>query len=237
MHCAGQNDCLEVVKVVFDAYPGAIHVTDHEGGLPLHHACCFAKNVEVVKFIYEANTEAISIKQMDGITPMHLAASQNDSPELLRLLLQLSPNAAAIEDNEGWVALRCIADRLKVEMSSRRLECFRILLNANPAAASQIGTLEERDIVSRLSLNAFPSINLQLYRELNWIARRQQLFLMVQFARDPLVMQIVASPTSSQLRNVELTPIVALMRLCQHYISHNSWNIPAGILRKILKFI
>jgi ankyrin repeat protein len=251
MHCAGQNDCLEVVEVVYKAFPEGIRVTDNEGGLPLHHACCFAKNVEVVKFIYEAHPDAISVKQQDGITPMHLAASQNDSPELLRFLLRVSPNAASVEDDEGWVALRCIADRLKEEMSARRLECFRILLHANPTAAAQIGLIEERDVISRLSLNALPSINVALYRELNWIARRQQLCLMLNIARDhfvvarihqsgqdtPLSLSSSAASTASVHPTTEYAPAVVLIRLCHLYVSADSRVIPSGVLRKILKFI
>lgn len=207
MHCAGQNDCLEVVRTIYNAYPEAVEIADSEGGLPLHHACCFTKNVEVVKLIYHAFPTAISIPQHDGVTPIHLAASQNDSVKSVQFLLQVCPEAASMADNEGWLALRCIGEALRSrdnnnKLTSRRMQCFRMLLQANPAAVKQI-SLVEHDFISRLCLNTLPTLNLPLYRELNYQARKHALCLMVQLAQLPFV-ELTLSSNGKQSRRVLL---------------------------------
>jgi ankyrin repeat protein len=252
MHCAGQNDCLDVVRAVYDAFPEAIAIPDNEGGLPLHHACCFTNNVEVVKLIYEAYPDAISVSQHDGVTPIHLAASQNDCPQLLNFLLEVYPTAASLQDNEGWTALQCVAEKLQDEATTRKLQCFRILLHANPAAANNL-PINGADMISRLSLNAFPSLNLDLYHELNWIARKSSLKLLIHLARKQNT-TILAAATAEYNHECEASILkrtgkfqsdeqvdrgkgIVLHRLCRLFTAEDSFEIPAGIMRKILKFI
>lgn len=260
LHCAGQNDCLEVVQTVYEAFPEAAGIEDSDGGLPLHHACCFTRNVEVVKLVYNANPAAIYHPQNDGVTPIHLAASQNDTPQLLRFLLSVFPRAASLRDNEGWVALRVVAEGLKSRISNRRLQCFRILLHATPPDSAQID-IEDANFISRLSLNAFPSLNPSLYRELNWMARKNALLLVLQFARVPIDVggyhdeqgtNLALSTFRSQSNQsgtlsfeqqlgfnslLQAERALVLLRLCRGFISSDSFEVPAGVLRKILKFI
>lgn len=142
LHCSGQNSSVEVVRRVLEAFPGGIHITDHEGGYPLHHACCFNSSVEVVKCMYEAYPGAMNIPQHSGnLSPIHLFAAQNDSPEILRYILKVSPLSAKCQDHDGWLPLHCLVNRDRYSMTSNRVECIRMLLKHYPEAVHVKSTL------------------------------------------------------------------------------------------------
>ena len=124
---------MAVVRRVLEAYPEGISVVDHEGGYPLHHACCFNSSVDVVKCMFEAYPPAMMLPQHSGnLYPIHLFAAQNDSPDILRYILEVSPGSAALQDNDGWLPLHCILNRDQSTITANRIECIRILLKHHP---------------------------------------------------------------------------------------------------------
>jgi ankyrin repeat protein len=262
LHCAGQNNCLDVVRLIHDAYPPAAKVPDFEGGLPLHHACCFNKgNVEVARFICEAYPSALTTPQPNGVTPMHLATSQNDSVELLQLILDKYPQATTLKDDEGWLPIDCLLEETKKRMSSALLDCVRLLSKANSSVVSRKVPLEE-NIISRIILHGNPFTDQQLYKRLNWMARRQGLLVVINLSNDQhdynyealdiylrksfALDYLMRDHHSRESIDVyvsrcvanEITHMKLLRRLCRQFMGSNSnGRVPSGILQKIIKMI
>lgn len=191
LHTAAQNTSLPVVQLIYQRYPSAIQHTDTEGGLPLHHACCMNSNLEVVKFLHEAFPDAISIPQhTDGVLPIHLAASRNSSPSIMKYLLEQHPDGALHPDSVGWLPLHCLLNNPATEMRANRLACMKLLLAAHPdavAVPSRSGQTpydlavnnDYHPHVQRLLLRAFPQVDTQSLRDLNWRARRVLMLFLV----------------------------------------------------------
>ncbi len=260
LHCAGQNNCLDVVQLIYDAYPIAVSIPDSEGGLPLHHACCFKGNAEVAKFICEAYPDALTSPQQGGITPIHLAASQNDSVELLRYILDKYPEATTLQDKEGWLPIDCLLDRINSRVTNPLLDCLHLLARANPSLVSGKVVLEE-SLISRILLNANPSPNVVMYRNLNWLARRNGVWILINlsndeheynydFATDHLrkyyAIQYLSNQPGSKhswedfvSRSVEyeVTRMKLLRKLCRHFMGNIHRGVPSGVLQKIIKML
>eukprot|EP01039_Chlorochromonas_danica_P000444 gene444-478_t len=187
LHLAGQNDSLEVVQTIYETFPEAIRIRDHEGGLPLHHACCLVENELVVKYLHEAYPEAISIAQDETrCTPLHLAAAFNSSPDIIRYILSVCPNGASVEDADGWCAVHSLLNTNSEDRwDGRKLECLRILLRENPQVRG-VYQQSQYDAVARTILRFQRDEDIVRYRELNWRARGVMVRLLVYFAR-PMV--------------------------------------------------
>jgi hypothetical protein len=184
LHSAGQNTFLNVVQMIFNAYPEAISKRDSEGGVPLHHACCFNSNLQVVKFMYDEYPDGISLAQVDGIMPIHLAASQNPSADVMRFILSNCPESAFAVDNHGWLPLHCLIDNDPLDMTASRIESLRMLLRAHPQAvlhknregrsALDCARLKHHcDYVIRLMLLACPEADPVELARLNWNSQRR----------------------------------------------------------------
>lgn len=258
LHCAGQNDCLEVVRAIYQAFPDAIHTKDLEGGLPLHHACCLNENAAVVKLLYEAFQDAILTPQHDGVTPLHLAASQNESPDVINYILSVCPEAAFVQDREGWCAIHCLLSNAKGRWSASRLECLRLIVKANPKVADVYSTSLE-DSAARIVLKyCGKELALARYQELSWKARYGAVWLIEHMSRHPIttfstpynrnkhITRLLAAgytDFNEVLRLAEkrvqwdAVGVGALQLLVSAYMNPSTMVIPSGVLRKIVDFL
>ena len=111
-------------------------------------------SLETVKLIYECYLQAISCADINGRLPIHYLFdydkffSEKDlATNKLRFILSKCPDCASIPDS-----------------SSQFKTAYQL-------------SLSEPTFVQRLVLRAKPDMNLQLYRELNYTARRMGMFL------------------------------------------------------------
>lgn len=254
LHCASQNTCIDVIKVVLDAYPEAIAVEDSDGGFPLHHACYFNHNPQVIKLMYESFPEAIRKQQhSNNLTPLHLAALNNDSREVMRYIISLYPESLRTPDKGGFLPLHCIIDAISSKISPGMIDCLRELLKAYPDAARHVcGTgdnvfhmLENKNIgylVRRLVYNTCVDQNIDKYHEYNWIGRRLTILLYFHIVKSyPISFNTNAS--TGKPKSIEYFKDI-LIRICLYDIgekdptaSPNRLKITNDIMHNIILFL
>jgi ankyrin repeat protein len=76
LHNVARYADRQVLEVVFDAFPEAIHHRTNKGNLPLHHACCADSSMKAINFLIEEYPEALTVYNEDGHLPFHCACLQ-----------------------------------------------------------------------------------------------------------------------------------------------------------------
>jgi ankyrin repeat protein len=222
LHAAAQNSFLDVVKFIYQQYPGAISRLDSDAGLPFHIACSLNSNIDVVKFLYSMLPSAISTVQDYGVLPLHLACSQNPKIEILQFLLSTYPDAVRATDDQRWLPLHCVVNNKQLLYSTKHYDFIQMIVKAYPEAVTirnghgdlhtpydSFCILHASDQIKRLLLKASPDLDIDLYHELNWEARRAVVLLFMRLtqriAQESITVMSIPSPSSSSFRKA-LTP-------------------------------
>jgi ankyrin repeat protein len=127
--------------VLLQAYPEAVQVQDHwgkklvevmdhNGMLPLHHACYNGLPIDMLQVLVDANPEACMVKDSigrqpwqllrisgaaarrdeEGMYPLHIACRKKASLNLLKLLLDAFPECILRMDDYGKTPTQLLAD-------------------------------------------------------------------------------------------------------------------------------
>eukprot|EP00985_Skeletonema_marinoi_P018452 scaffold10306_cov75-Skeletonema_marinoi.AAC.13 len=89
---------LEIIKVIYDAYPESISQEDSEGNMPLHYHCMNPKQDEdaalaILKLLIEKCPEAVRHASSKGNLPIHHAVSTSKPTEFCRVLIDAYPGS------------------------------------------------------------------------------------------------------------------------------------------------
>jgi ankyrin repeat protein len=113
LHEAVQNtnhQSLELVIIVYQQYPAAISIEDHQGALPLHLAARSA-DLAIVRYLYELDPKTIIAKDKEGLTPMHYSSQRAEKNVQVIEYLSTAAKAAASTTSSS-----------KVEASPKRIQ-------------------------------------------------------------------------------------------------------------------
>jgi hypothetical protein len=146
-----------IVQYICTHHANCASIPDTYNIFLFHYAMWKKANVSIVKLVYEAYPQAISTCNIEGRLPIHYLLScgnfntENDLvTNKLRFILSKCPDCVNIPDSP--------------------------LIFQTPRTAYEL-SLSQPTFVQRLMLLAKPEMNLQLYRELNYNARRMGMFL------------------------------------------------------------
>ena len=96
----------EVIQLLLELYPEAVHYKDPHYGTPLHSACRTRASKEVIELLLERHPDAIHEKDESEWTPLHCACASSPPPkEIIEVLLQKYPEALQNKDYFGSTPL------------------------------------------------------------------------------------------------------------------------------------
>jgi hypothetical protein len=204
LHSVAAYGSLELLKIVYEAYPAALQVNVPCRGTPLHYAA-MSGDVEKVDFLYNLYPEAISqaADESDEF-PLHFAVQ--GSVACLRKIYEYYPQAIRL--NQSY-PLHSLAYNLAFfPVPKDYLDMLRFLLKYCPEAAAAkdfMGFTPHQHfrrlecITShRLLLRAAPRKNRKALHLLNYEARRGALYLLFAAELPSLVpIAISSSPVAT----------------------------------------
>ena len=112
LHCALVNNAPEaVVRVLFEAHPGAARVKNKFGKYPLHYAAEHGTTEAVVRMLLDEYPQAARKRNEAKYTPLHYA-TKNDAPEaVIRMLVEAYPAGASQKNEDGYTPLKFAVER------------------------------------------------------------------------------------------------------------------------------
>ena len=123
---------ISIVKILFDAYPEAIYVTNNFGLTPLDYAR-ITKQSDVVSF-FETQLEfvrqacVVVTPDENGQLPIHrMLQNSNASSGALKLVVAANPESACAPDNQGYIPLH-------LACKAGNLSAFKYLAELNEAS-------------------------------------------------------------------------------------------------------
>ena len=188
--------------------PETVKVKDRNGDLPLFLACRRPKvNVNVLRALLQVYPSAAHIKAYGNTALHHLLQKGNASPENVKLLLSFNPDAVKTPNNFGNLPLHYLCASERPDILT-----VRAVLEAYPSGITTVNKSAETPIQRALAKNndeamreririmlrasrpsALSSGQLELFRQLNWEARRIIILLCVNLARRSHSMMSVAT--------------------------------------------
>ena len=105
-NCANIRAALEIIKLIYDAYPESIRHEDSEGHMPLHYHSMNPKQDEdaalaILKLLIEKCPEAVRHASSKGNLPIHHAMSTSKPPEFCRVLIEAYPGSERMSNVNG----------------------------------------------------------------------------------------------------------------------------------------
>jgi hypothetical protein len=155
------EELQQVVEILLEAYPAAIHAKDPETqNLPLHFASRSPRvSASLFLHILDRYPAAAQKTGEDGMLPLHtlvkFRGSEDGGDELVRQLLEVNPSAASIplpEAQKGGLPAR-----LAVETRATG-SVVRLLLEAYPKAAEEPVTSGSSQFLMHVALQQLPVI-------------------------------------------------------------------------------
>jgi ankyrin repeat protein len=157
LHVAAQQSAsIESVRGLVDGCPGAVHVVDKWGRLPLHVAAGSDRaTLDPVRLVADAYPEALSTRCGGGWLPLHLAAACRGGadPSVIRFLASMGPPTALL-DKANYQGLTPL--HLAVRSGSQ-VEVIRCLVEAAPQGLAERGTNDGRLPLHVAAQRAAPS--------------------------------------------------------------------------------
>ena len=109
--CANKNATLEIVQLLYNnTLPGAPHLWDNYGWLPIHHLCCNkdlddVASLDILRFMLNIDpTFARVVDNDNGCLPIHHAA-KNQSTAFCKILIDAYPESLRIESGIGMLPI------------------------------------------------------------------------------------------------------------------------------------
>ena len=127
LHFASYSGHAGVVRLLLEAAPATVTVTDSHGQTALHHAAKGSRRspaAAVVRLLLEAAPATTLAVDSSGSTPLHRAAECGDI-EVVKLLLFAAPAAALILDDEQHAPIHFAA-------TSHNAAGMQLLLEVSP---------------------------------------------------------------------------------------------------------
>jgi hypothetical protein len=202
IHCAAHSSCLEVVKFLHKAYPESISMLDDCDKSLLHSAAYdytsdIADMIGKMQYICNQCPALIHLKDDDGNTALHHFLTNGARFECVKVLCDMDWTVVRDEStpsditspHSGMLPLHFLLQyQSPIAEVSHEGDCFRLLLRFYPAAAgikddnsiSPYDMAVSNDLSAyflRLLLAADPTIDPVRRHDLNFVARRQGMFL------------------------------------------------------------
>jgi 26S proteasome non-ATPase regulatory subunit 10 len=190
LHDCARNGNLELFKEVMEAHPAALSHVSGFDGTPLHQATRYGHEA-IVRYICAHQINTLSIPNSSNCLPFHCAMMSNGATmSIVKLVYEAYPQAINISTINGCLPIHHLFQqatfRNENDLATNKL---RFLLSKCPGCVnlyclSIFGyetaysiCLTKPIFIQRVVLRARPDMNLQLYRELNYNARRMAVFL------------------------------------------------------------
>ena len=107
--CKAFHADLSVVKILFKAYPEAIHTRNDDGLLPLHCACSGwgrGSAMKIIRFLAAQLPYSVSAVDAEGRIPLHHACNKFRL-EVLKQVVQLYPKGLRVESPQHGLPIHC----------------------------------------------------------------------------------------------------------------------------------
>jgi ankyrin repeat protein len=134
LHIACAPYCpLSIVKLVYDAYPEALHVRTRGGATPLDIAR--GKKTEVAQFLAGQLEQARQIIQPggNGQLPLHrVLRTSEPSSGTIKLMTAANPTSLTTADNQGFISLHFACQLGHLDIVKYIVEAYDELLKVKP---------------------------------------------------------------------------------------------------------
>ena len=112
---------LEVLNILYQAYPEAATQTDREGNTVLHLICEKRPSVELLDFVVDIHPEAVSIPNKRKNLPLHVAAANRATWPVFERLIELHRPAVWTINGRGRLPIH---DGFRVKLPNTTLVRF-----------------------------------------------------------------------------------------------------------------
>jgi uncharacterized cysteine cluster protein YcgN (CxxCxxCC family) len=207
IHYAASRSSLDVLKFLYMAYPESLTMStsDVVQNTLLHQTVtCFSGDMEVkIRYLLDQCPTMIDMVNGSSYTPLHTACNKLSRRfKILIILLNANPALARVKcvtsdtnhSNSQQLPLHLLINNISFNLyrpNSHNGDCFRLLLHLYPGSAGVKDSHSKSpyDLVLepkyfkvdvyfiRLLLNDDPTIDLPKWRDLNYAARKEGMFL------------------------------------------------------------
>jgi len=107
LHIALRTDAsLDIIQMIFEAYPEAVQETDFYGDLPLHIALKIGAHPNIVLMLCERYPEATKVQNKSEDSPLHISLDKRSSSDVINYLFEKYSEAVQIKNfNNGDLPL------------------------------------------------------------------------------------------------------------------------------------
>jgi len=119
----------QILGILLEEFPGALHVTDDNNSLPIHFACqADAPSLSVLQFLLERDPAAVRALDNTGALPLHRLCRAKPPDDTVTLLLAAYEGSISVRTNNGVLPFT-VACQTRASLS-----VMLILLRAYPDA-------------------------------------------------------------------------------------------------------
>lgn len=136
---------LDVVELLYDAFPEAVEDKTPTGETGLHFACWFHAPVDVVRFLAKAHPMAMKSKNQLGWTPLHLACVFQSPLEVVRILAEGYPDAMEEKSESGSTPFMLAKNNSASSEVQALLETLHTILCLNASNDEVYKILREKE--------------------------------------------------------------------------------------------
>ena len=141
IHIAALTKSAEFCRVLVEAYPGSLQITDENDALALHHAC-YNNKISTIKMLHKLYPDAINQRTIESEKyPIHYAitgTTNRENPEavveIVQYLLDCDPGIK-LQEIEGYSLFQvaCVAEYDDSNIDAA-LEVIQVIFDAHPEA-------------------------------------------------------------------------------------------------------
>ena len=138
IHIACQTNApIEILITLVDRDTATLHMTDHNGALPLHERCnCCEDTIDgaiaLRLLVDRGGVGTLAARNRDGALPLHILCAAPTTPlSAVQYLIQAFPGAVAMPTNDGQYPFMIAASNSSLTSLSVVYEIVR----ANPVLA------------------------------------------------------------------------------------------------------
>ena len=118
--CFNMNATLEIIKLLYNTWPGALQLRDDNRYLPIHSLCCNIElddtaSLDILQFMLEIDPSLPREVNGYGNLPIHYAAESNKSQAFCKILIDAYPESLRIESGYGWLPIHLASGGERVD--------------------------------------------------------------------------------------------------------------------------
>jgi ankyrin repeat protein len=140
LSCYNREINLEMLDILYEAYPDSLRMADGYGDFPIHNACTHDSHLSaaIVDWFLERCPTALQQVDVDGGLALHVAAYSDCSTDVTRYLIEKYPKALEIPNHYGYLPLHHSVSLGRLDRGrAPNMEVVQHLLDAYPSAMQQ----------------------------------------------------------------------------------------------------